>query len=34
VLVLDHGVTIASGPPEQVVRDPAVVQSYLGVEAL
>jgi branched-chain amino acid transport system ATP-binding protein len=34
VLVLDHGVTIASGTPEQVVRDPAVVQSYLGVEAL
>jgi branched-chain amino acid transport system ATP-binding protein len=34
VLVLDHGVTIASGAPEQVVRDPAVVQSYLGVEAL
>jgi branched-chain amino acid transport system ATP-binding protein len=34
VLVLDHGVTIASGSPEQVVRDPAVVQSYLGVEAL
>jgi branched-chain amino acid transport system ATP-binding protein len=33
VLVLDHGVTIASGTPEQVVRDPAVVQSYLGVEA-
>jgi branched-chain amino acid transport system ATP-binding protein len=34
VLVLDHGVTIASGAPEKVVRDPAVVQSYLGVEAL
>jgi branched-chain amino acid transport system ATP-binding protein len=33
VLVLDHGVTIASGAPETVVRDPAVVQSYLGVEA-
>jgi branched-chain amino acid transport system ATP-binding protein len=32
VLVLDHGVTIASGAPEKVVRDPAVVQSYLGVE--
>jgi len=31
--VLDHGVTIASGAPEKVVRDPAVVQSYLGVEA-
>jgi len=32
VLVLDHGVTIASGTPEKVVRHPAVVQSYLGVE--
>ena len=34
VLVLDHGVMIASGAPEEVVRNPAVVQSYLGVEAL
>jgi branched-chain amino acid transport system ATP-binding protein len=34
VLVLDHGVTIASGAPEQVVRDPTVVRSYLGAEAL
>ena len=34
VLVLDHGVTIASGAPEAVVRDPAVIQSYLGVEAV
>jgi branched-chain amino acid transport system ATP-binding protein len=32
VLVLDHGTTIASGTPEKVVRDPAVVQSYLGTE--
>jgi branched-chain amino acid transport system ATP-binding protein len=30
VLVLDHGTAIAEGPPEAVVRDPAVVQSYLG----
>ena len=30
VLVLDHGVVIAEGTPEAVVRDPAVVQSYLG----
>jgi branched-chain amino acid transport system ATP-binding protein len=30
VLVLDHGTTIAEGTPEQVVRDPAVVRSYLG----
>jgi len=34
VLVLDHGIAIAEGSPEQVVRDPAVVQSYLGVEAV
>ena len=34
VLVLDHGVAIAAGAPEAVVRDPAVVQSYLGAEAV
>jgi branched-chain amino acid transport system ATP-binding protein len=34
VLVLDHGVAIAEGTPERVVRDPAVVQSYLGAEAV
>lgn len=34
VLVLDHGTVIASGPPDAVVRDPAVVQSYLGAEAI
>ena len=34
VLVLDHGITIAQGRPETIVRDPAVVQSYLGVELL
>jgi branched-chain amino acid transport system ATP-binding protein len=32
VLVLDHGIAIAQGKPEAIVRDPAVVQSYLGVE--
>jgi branched-chain amino acid transport system ATP-binding protein len=32
VLVLDHGIAIAQGRPEVIVRDPAVVQSYLGVE--
>ncbi len=30
VLVLDHGTAIAEGTPHAVVRDPAVVQSYLG----
>jgi branched-chain amino acid transport system ATP-binding protein len=34
VLVLDHGVAIAEGAPEAVVRDPAVVQSYLGAETV
>jgi branched-chain amino acid transport system ATP-binding protein len=32
VLVLDHGTAIAQGKPEAIVRDPAVVQSYLGAE--
>jgi len=30
VLVLDHGIAIAEGAPQVIVRDPAVVQSYLG----
>jgi branched-chain amino acid transport system ATP-binding protein len=33
VLVLHHGAVIAQGLPQAVVRDPAVVQSYLGAEA-
>jgi branched-chain amino acid transport system ATP-binding protein len=32
VLVLHHGAAIAQGTPEAVVREPAVVASYLGVE--
>ncbi len=34
VLVLHHGAAIAEGTPANVVRDPAVVQSYLGAEAV
>jgi branched-chain amino acid transport system ATP-binding protein len=34
VLVLDHGIAIAQGKPEVIVRDPAVVQSYLGAEVV
>jgi branched-chain amino acid transport system ATP-binding protein len=34
VLVLHHGAAIAEGRPEAVVREPAVVHSYLGAEAL
>jgi branched-chain amino acid transport system ATP-binding protein len=32
ILVLDHGTAIAQGSPEAIVRNPAVVQSYLGAE--
>ena len=34
VLVLHHGAAIAEGTPEVVVRDQAVIDSYLGAEAL
>jgi branched-chain amino acid transport system ATP-binding protein len=34
ILVLHHGAAIAEGTPEQVVCEPAVVQSYLGAEAI
>ena len=34
VLVLHHGAAIAEGEPAAVVRDPAVVSSYLGAEAV
>jgi len=34
VLVLHHGATIAEGAPDAVVRDQAVIDSYLGAEAL
>ncbi|MGZ5828233.1 MAG: ABC transporter ATP-binding protein [Xanthobacteraceae bacterium] len=34
VLVLHHGAVIAQGTPAEVVRDPAVVKSYLGTEAV
>jgi branched-chain amino acid transport system ATP-binding protein len=32
IVVLHHGAEIAQGAPEEVVRDPAVIHSYLGAE--
>jgi branched-chain amino acid transport system ATP-binding protein len=33
VLVLHHGAPIAQGTPQEIVRDPKVITSYLGAEA-
>jgi branched-chain amino acid transport system ATP-binding protein len=33
VLVLDHGVLIAQGPPREVMTDPHVVEAYIGRQA-
>jgi branched-chain amino acid transport system ATP-binding protein len=34
VIVLHHGEVIASGTPDEVTRDPAVLECYLGEEAV
>ena len=34
IVVLHHGEVIAAGTPDEVTRDPAVLECYLGEEAV
>ncbi len=34
IIVIDHGITIAEGNPEQIQKNPEVIKAYLGTEDL